>query len=886
MKLLVLPFSQIDRSQLAIVGGKAANLGELCKIPQIQVPDGICITTEAFSKHVSSSSSFKKLTDDLSQLQLKNREQLASLSAEIRALIEDISIQDNLKTDIQKHLLQLGNKNWYAIRSSATAEDLPDASFAGQQDTFLNIVGEEAILKHISKCWASLFTERAVIYRIQNKIDHRKVQMAVIIQKMIFSEVSGIMFTADPVTNHRKVVSIDASFGLGEALVSGIVSADNYKVKENIIIAKNIASKELQIQASEKHGVIESEIDTPRQKAQALADAQILELEKLGRVIEKHFASPQDIEWCLVENRFYFVQSRPITTLFPVPEKSDDDNRVYLSVGHQQMMTDAMKPLGLSVRNLTLIRPMPVAGGRMFADFTPQLASPVQRNAMLTMFGKFDVLIKDAMVTLLERGDFIKTIEEAPVVSTPAKNISAQDAVPAKDSANKKFTAASAFDTLVAFEPGLVDRLIKESEDKICELKKTINTKEGPELFDFIRADLKELNQHFSSPKSMEVVLSGMNAAIWINDRMQEWLGEKNVADTLSQSQPNNITSEMVLEMMDLADTIRPYPQIVQFLENAGKDELIPGLSKMKGGPEVKKAIENFLEKHGMRCAGEIDITRDRWSEDPTAIVPMILSNLKNLEPGSSRKKFEKGLKEALDKEAELIHRLSDLPDAEEKIKESKEKIELIRNYSGFREYPKYHIVSRYLVYKQALLKEAEKLVNEKVIQNAEDVFFLTFDEFRELVSTHVVNHDMINKRKAEQLYFEKLTPPRVYTSDGEIITGTYKRDHLPGNALAGIAVSSGIVEGRARVILDLKDASLEEGDILVTTFTDPSWTPLFVSIAGLVTEVGGLMTHGAVIAREYRLPAVVGVEGATQLIKDGQRIRVNGSDGFVEFLD
>jgi rifampicin phosphotransferase len=228
---------------------------------------------------------------------------------------------------------------------------------------------------------------------------------------------------------------------------------------------------------------------------------------------------------------------------------------------------------------------------------------------------------------------------------------------------------------------------------------------------------------------------------------------------------------------------------------------------------------------------------------------------------------------------------LKQLPDGEQKAKETKRMISLIRNFIGYREYPKYGIVSRYFAYKQALLKEAEQLVQAGAIHEKEDIYYLTFEEFREVVHTQKLDYSIISTRKDEYKFYEKLTPPRVITSDGEIIAGEYKRENLPGDAIVGLPVSSGVIEGRARVVLSMEDADLEDGDILVTAFTDPSWTPLFVSIKGLITEVGGLMTHGAVIAREYGLPAVVGVENATRLINDGQRIRVNGTEGYVEIL-
>lgn len=286
-----------------------------------------------------------------------------------------------------------------------------------------------------------------------------------------------------------------------------------------------------------------------------------------------------------------------------------------------------------------------------------------------------------------------------------------------------------------------------------------------------------------------------------------------------------------------------------------------------------------------MRCAGEIDMTRTRWSEKPIILVPLILGNIKNFEPNAGKRKFEQGLRVALEKEKELLDRLKQLPDGEQKAKETKRMIDRIRNFIGYREYPKYGMINRYFVYKQALLKEAEQLVNSGIIHEKEDIYYLTFEEFREAVRTNKLDYQIINKQKADYKLYEKLATPRVITSDGETLSGAYKRENLPAEAIAGLPVSSGVIEGRARVILNMEDANLEEGDILVTSYTDPSWTPLFVSVKGLVTEVGGLMTHGAVIAREYGLPAVVGVENATELIKDGQRIRVHGTEGYIEIV-
>ncbi|HEY6287456.1 MAG TPA: phosphoenolpyruvate synthase [Ktedonobacteraceae bacterium] len=871
MSSFVLGFQDIDKTKLMVVGGKGANLGELSRIDGIIVPEGFCVTTEAYKKITENNQELNSLLDELTRLKAEERENISEISAKIRMVIERIPISKHIAEEIAGYLTKFDEKNAYAVRSSATAEDLPTASFAGQQDTYLNIIGKEAILKHISKCWASLFTDRAVIYRMQNGFDHRKVHLAVVVQKMVFPQAAGIVFTTDPVTSNRKVLSIDASFGLGEALVSGLVNADSYKVRNGKIIEKKISTKKLAMYALKDGGTKEQEIEPERQDRQALTDEQILQLERMGRKIEEHFGCPQDIEWCLADDTFSIVQSRPITTLFPIPEANDQENHVYVSVGHQQMMTDPMKPLGLSLWQLTAGRPMYTAGGRLFVDVTPDLASPSKRHILVNVLGKSDPVIKDALTTILERGDFIKSLPDDKQEQSSGK--SNQGRSPAR------------FQTLNDYDPAIVSDLMKRSQASIEELQQSIQTKSGSDLLDFILEDIQELKRILFDPQSSGVIMTAMNASSWINEKMEEWLGEKNVADTLSQSVPNNITSEMGLELLDVADVIRPYPEVINYLQHVKDDSFLDELVQFDGGQESRDALSAYLNTYGMRCAGEIDITRPRWSEKPTTLVPLILSNIKNFEPGESKRRFEQGRQEALKKEQELLDRLKQLPDGEQKAKETKRMISLIRNFIGYREYPKYGMVHRYFVYKQALLKEAEQLVQANVIHEKEDIYYLTFQELREVVRTNKLDYQIISKRKDEYKFYEKLTPPRVITSDGEIITGKYKRENLPAEAIIGLPVSSGVIEGRARVILNMEDANLEDGDILVTSFTDPSWTPLFVSIKGLVTEVGGLMTHGAVIAREYGLPAVVNVENATKLINDGQKIRVNGTEGYVEIL-
>ncbi|WP_228923907.1 rifamycin-inactivating phosphotransferase [Streptomyces sp. DH7] len=864
----VLDLEEVDERRVAVVGGKGAHLGGLSRIEGVRVPDGFCVTTDAFRRAMAEVPSLDDRLDELSRLDPDDGEAIRTLSAHMRRIIEEVAVPGDVTAAITRALGRFGEQGAYAVRSSATTEDLPTASFAGQQDTYLNVLGPTAVLQHISRCWASMFTERAVVYRQRNGIDHRTVDMAVVVQRMVFPDTSGILFTADPVTGNRRVATVDAGFGLGEALVSGLVNPDVFTVRDGEVVTRTIAAKERAVHALPAGGTGEVAVDARQRERPALTDEQAVRLVGLGRRIEAHFGCPQDIEWCLVDDGFQIVQSRPITTLFPLPVLADGDseNHVYVSVGHQQMMTDAMKPLGFSMWQLTAMVPMIEAGGRLFVDVTRRLASPASRDGLLDVLGKGDPLVRDALETVLEQGGFVPAIPDVAPGGPPSTGAPAP----------------------IETDPAVVTELIERSRTSIAALERDIRAKEGPALFDFLLEAFEEHKRVLGDPLSMQAIMAGMDATWWLNDKLWQWLGEKNAADTLTLSAPDNITSEMGLALLDVADVIRPLPEVLAFLRDAEHLEdvtFLDELAKTAGGGEARDAIEAYLDRYGMRCVGEIDITRPRWRECPTTLVPVILDNVRNFGPGAAGRRFEEGRRKALQKEQEVLSRLRTLPEGDRKADETRRMIDRVRTFIGYREYPKYGIVSRYFVYKQALLAEAERLVRENVLSEKEDAFYLTFQELHEAVRSNRVDEQLIQRRKEAFRSNRALTPPRVLTSDGEALTGAYRRDDVPAGALTGLPVSAGTIEGRARVVLDMAEADLEAGDILVTVFTDPSWSPLFVGIAGLVTEVGGLMTHGAVIAREYGLPAVVGVDRATRLIRDGQRIRVHGTDGYVELL-
>jgi pyruvate,water dikinase len=876
----VLGFPEIDKRKLMLVGGKGANLGELSRIEGIHVPEGFCVTTEVYKKITENNQVLDGLLGELTHLGIEDREKTAEVSQKVRLLIEKIAIPMDIEEEISGYLSKLGEKEAYAVRSSATAEDLPTASFAGQQDTYLNIIGKEAILQHISKCWASLYTDRAVIYRKQNGFDDNKVDLSVVIQKMVFPQAAGILFTADPVTSHRGVMSIDASFGLGEALVSGLVDADIYKVKEGKIVDKKISTKKLAIYAIKDGGTKQQPIGPDQQNVQTLPDEQILKLERMGRTIEAHFGSPQDIEWCLVEGQFYCVQSRPITTLYPVPAVDDEENHVYMSLAHQQMMTDVWKPFGLSLFPIWLRKlssdPVVEAGGRPYVDVSPELTSSTARKTFVNRgLGSVDPLIQKALLNVLNRKDYIKTLYHGKASVGGLNGGSIRDLLSGLIQAIKIYRKD---------DPDYMQKMIAKNDALAQDMVQRIDGKSGGDLVDFILQDMDEMYKTLVLD-NYGVGIIQYYAYTWLKNNMKKWLSEQDVTDALAQAATDNVTTEMGLTLLDVVDVVRQYPAVMDYFQHASDDTFFEELEKLDGGKAVSDSMQSYLKKYGVRCPGEIDITRTRWAEKPTMLTPMILNNIRNFEPGSHQTIVEQKRSEAHHKAEELIGRLEQLPGGKGKAKSTRKMISVFRHFVGFREYPKYAMMQHFYVYRQALKKEAARLVQAGVIREPEDIYYLSFEELRQVAKTNQLDYRIITRRKADYELFKKLTPPRVMTSDGEVISAEYDNANVPQGALIGVAASAGTIEGRARVILSLEEADFEEGDILVTAFTDPSWTAVFVSIKGLVAEVGGMMTHGAVVAREYGLPAVVSVENATRLIKNGQRIRVNGSRGYVEIL-
>lgn len=886
MQYYVLKFRDIDKSALAEVGGKGANLGEMTKAG-LPVPQGFCVTTQAFRTFLETHQEISVLFSLLDEVRSDQRDRIAELGKRIRDTLTSTSIPSEIRTAIAKAWETAGPEHAYAVRSSATAEDLPTASFAGQQDTYLNIIGLEPLLQSVRACWASLFTDRAISYRAKHGFDHRAVLLSVVVQRMVFPDVSGIMFTADPITGNRNMVCIDASYGLGEALVSGLVTADLYQIRAGQIVTKKISKKEKAIEALPEGGTVIQDLLPAIQESQALTDIQILELAALGRKIEDHYETEQDIEWGLVAGKFYILQSRPITSLYPVPPVNDRKPHVFINLGYIQMMTAPMKPLAISVLSCipNFLKDAPdspkyqfihEAGGRVFADVTGALLLRPVRNRMLKVLNGMDEQLASALEDVVLREEYSKaSVSKKNVLQLAGRVLPIFVSVIFKVFLNRYLLNPSKARTRAE---AYMDKLVEETEQRFSH-------ETGADRIRLIQSSMGNIVPGILTHVAVYLI-TGVLAAGSLKKQLKQQTDSEQAASLLNQlnkSLPGNVTTEIGLAIGDLADKARDYPELVRYLQHSTTSDFTGGLDAIPGGALFKSELSRFLQKYGMRCASEIDITQPRWIEDPSQLLPSLISNIQVSSSGEHLKKYKQGVYEAEKAAEEIVARFGAF-----RKRKANRLVRLYRNLMGMREHHKFAVIRLFELYKKMILEESRYLMQKGILQCEEDVFYFSLDELKAMLEDRYqeVPTNMVLKRKNLQVQYAQKKSPRVMTGEGEIISGKRRDVKAPDGALLGTPVSAGVVEGKARVIVRLEDAKLKPGEILVAPYTDPGWTPLFTSAIGLVTEVGGMMTHGSVIAREYGIPAVVGIEGAVERIQDGARIRVDGTNGFVEILE
>jgi len=888
---------------LTISGGKGANLARLTRAG-LPVPEGFILTTLAYRDFVSANQLEERIQAALPPRDTIDPDQLEAASQVIRGMFAACTVPPDMEADLHFAYAALGAPP-VAVRSSATTEDTLELSFAGQQDTFLNIVDDAGLRKAVIDCWSSLWTARAIGYRNHHQIAHTGLALAVVVQRLVPSDVSGVLFTANPLNGLRSEMVVDAAFGLGEALVSGQVEPDQYAIDRTNgrIIRKVLGAKAKALHAGESGGTVwQNTGDRPRQ---ALPDADILKLADLGQKIEALYQFPQDIEWALAVDRLYILQSRPITTLFPTPAGLPAEPlKVMVSFAAIQGLMTPITPLGqdtmrwiaavvstlfgirVTIETQTVVKS---AGERLWMNITTPLRNSVGRRLVQGGLGIIEPSVRQAVMEIL---DDSRLQPGKPGISAHARGQVARFAIPVAWNILLNMAAPSQRRAAI----------VAEGEGLLLKLRARVNalpTRGRPRLADLIHLYYKLISLWL--PGTFRRFVSGVAAGMASLNALNHLANQLPGADGLKDQQknrdlvleitrglPHNPTTEMDFSLWEIAQKIRSDPALVKYYQSRTPLQLGMEWREKTMPAAAAEVLQSFLNTYGGRGLAEIDLGRSRWIEDPTPVFEAITGFLKIDDPAQSPDAvFQRGIASARAAVARLQDELRLTRGGWFKARLAGFFASRVRQILGIRESPKFFAVRLFNLIRQELLATSRELAAAGELDRADDIFYLTFREleaFSASGDSPALREIIAARRRNYEIEMHRRQIPRLLLSDGRAFYEGIQAEAGTG-AILGSPVSPGSVEGFVRVVIDPHHANLQPGEIMVCPGTDPSWTPLFLTAAGLIMETGGMMTHGAVVAREYGIPAVVGVDRATQRLQTGMHVQLDGSSGQIVIL-
>lgn len=879
-----------ETTDRAHIGGKGTALARLLSAG-LPVPEGFCVTTAAYRRLIEDES-IERMIDDLSTLDPTDTDAIEQRGAAIRAAIREQELPVAARQAITT-ALETEDTDRYAVRSSATAEDRPSASFAGQQETYLN-VPPERVIERVRACMASLFTDRAIAYRAKNDVSHTESAIAVVVQRMVTPDVSGVLFTADPTTGNRHTAVIEATPGLGSALVSGDVAGDTVLVdrKTSEIEAYEVNEQQLVVRPRPEGDTETVEPPPDARDSRVLTDEQIRSLIEIGAEIEALFDRPQDIEWCLTDGEIAVVQARPITSLFPVPtpKPADDRLHVYMSMGHGQAFAEALPPL---VRDLwmeyvqTAFSAFGVgsgwgaeAGGRIYLDITPFLRVGPLQGRIARMMSSVSGSIGAALDDLLaRRGEDLRENWTAYEALTALPGIVHTVWTGAKNSRPLIRSMVGGFAGAFIGAPASPE----QEEEKWTAWGERIAAKmRAPDSIRGRTHAAFDVGRHLTDFPSIGPLYAAFAVDAWLWRWAEKDQSVAEDVTAVGRGFPKELVTRINLGLGDLADVAREHPEVADALR-AG--ESLEAIRSCAGGEAFVTAVDEYLEEFGHRATGEMDSSRPRWREDPSGLLATVRANLEQGEVGEHREHLRQ-----MEREADVAAKRLESRAGRGVVGPIRKRVvhQLLRTYRGYiraREYPKHGVARMFAAWHDVFTDAGEQLAHNGRLERADDVWFLRKDELLGALNGEETAVD-IDARRAELERYKGMDAPPVLTSEGEAPSAQIQRGGAPDGALVGSGVSGGVVEGTARVVHDPTEETIESGEILIAPSADPGWTPLFLNAAGMVVEVGGRMSHGALVAREYGLPAVVSVPEATQRIDTGQRVRVDGTNGTVEIIE
>jgi phosphohistidine swiveling domain-containing protein len=895
--MIILPLSS-PIADLENAGGKGASLSRMARLG-LPVPPGFIITTEGYRTFVAENSLADEIAASIKGISAVDTAQLEHASTRIRTAFSAGKLPVELAERITREYHALGLQNTgAAVRSSATTEDLPDLSFAGQQDTYLNINGEAQLLKAVVDCWSSLWTARAIGYRVRNAVPHEGATLAVIVQRLVSSETSGVLFTANPLTGLLSESVIDATFGLGEALVSGEVEPDHFVVDSFSGTIHSITLGAKQTSTRSKAGGGVESIPEQAGRQQTLSEQQVNRLVAAGQQIQKVYGTPQDIEWAFAEDELFILQSRPITSLFPIPCVSFDPLIVWFSFGSVQGLSGPMTPLGQEAIQRVILgigkrldlkinfeeqKVFEVAGERIWARISDLIRHPLGYR----LFGGFLGFIEPSV------GQILRQLIADPRLGAGQGRF--------KFSTLRRllgFFLPIAANTLrTMLHP---DKARERFDDRLEAYLKTVQVAPADDRFERLAAFAAFMDSQGGLADALPTLLPyfipifapAMASLNLIGHLLpRSGTGERGFPLSVmevTRGLPHNVTTEMDLALWQTASIIRADAAAADMFRSKDAAALASDYLNDALSPAAQSAIGQFMDRYGMRGIGEIDLGQPRWREDPTPVMHS-LQSYQQIEPEFAPDVlFEKGSKAAEEAIERLVAEARHQPGGWIKAKLVRGAARRVRLLMGARESPKFLAVRAMGSVRRVLLELGDAFVTTGIITRPDDLFFLHVAELEALSRQEA--HDwkaLIDRRRlAYERELHRRQVPRVLVSDGRAFYEGVGAATDNDNCITGSPVSPGMVEGVVHVVLDPRSARLVPGEILVCPGTDPAWTPLFMAAGGLVMEVGGMMTHGSVVAREYGIPAVVGVHQATLRLKDGQRIRLDGTNGRIAILE
>lgn len=887
---LVLPLERLDRTALPLAGGKAANLGELIRAG-FPVPAGFCVTTDAYAL-VAARSGLDSALLELEAVSPEDSAHQIALATTIRTLFSQTPLPPEVAEAITSAYQALSPEVPIpvAVRSSATAEDLPGASFAGQQETLLNVIGLEQLLSAVQQCFASLWTDRATEYRSRLGIGPRSVRLAVVVQRMIEAEVAGVLFTANPLTGKRREAVIDANPGLGEAVVSGATNPDHFVVQTTTgeITERRLGDKQVQVQAAAGGGTCKIEAGMSSARA-CLSDEQIRALAAFGTRVEALYETPQDIEWAIDDSsQMFLLQARPITTLFPLPAgapSTDEHLSVYLAFGVQQGTYRPFTPLGLSALGL-------LASGFLALIGTPHrdlLAGP---GFVTEAAGRPFFEVTAALRSAFGRRLLLEAMREAEVhAATSFEALVSDPRLALRPTPRRAFGRAFVlllvrtrlpwYFARAVLAPKATGRRVQRLIDHLQKTRQIDGTADAATHLVAAESLLRScLRLAF---RVSPVMLAGMQSFALARRLLGRLASEQECQLVLGGS-PTNPTTQMNLALFHLSQEIQKDATSRSLLQHLPAEQLAKDYQYGRLPPPVQQGLARFLQEYGHQSVCELDLGVPRWSENPTDVLAYLSSYL---ELGEHAQAPDLQLQQAGRAARAMIAILSQRVRNKHWLRGWLVRFCLERAHAlaGFREMTRF-VGGLVLAQARAhLWPVGAALVEAGRLNQPDEIFFLTFPE----VHAALAGADLRGQVSARRAIFERelgrRRVPLVLLSDGTepaVQRQQTPNTDQPEEVLQGTPASPGRVTAPARVILDPHQARLAPGEILVAPSTDPGWTPLFLQAVGLVMEVGGAMAHGAIVAREYGLPAVVGVAGATTHIRTGQRITIDGALGTV----